>query len=164
MAFASATQPGVISFIDGHAASAAGEQDTGDDQNDIPSPGAGYGTMWAIAFILDSGSTNFCFVRGNDLECNDSSYTPAPADISRVTIDSSEVFAAFERTADWNTIVVKGNLSLLLVLGAGEGELDPTHTYWTAVVTAQGQTSGIGGGTFNWDLDTDTVTNTTWSY
>lgn len=164
MAFASATQPGVISFIDGHASSAAGEKDTSDDQNDITSPGAGYGTQWSVAFLLESGSTNFCFVRGKTLECIESSYTPAPADISGITIDSAEVFAAFERTANWNTITAKGELSLLLVLGAGEGELDPTHTYWTAVATAQGASTGIGGGTFNWDLNTDTVTNTTWSY
>ena len=164
MAFASATQPGVISFIDGHAASSAGEKDTSDDENDIASPGAGYGTMWSVAFLLESGSTNFCFVRGENLECTESAYTPAPADISGITIDSSEVFAAFERTADWNTITATGDLSLLLLLGAGTDGLDPTHTYWTAIATAQGATSGIGGGTFNWDLDTDVVTYTTWSY
>jgi hypothetical protein len=161
---ASASQSGVISYIDGHAASSAGEKDTSDNPSDITSPGAGYGTYWTVAFLLESGSTNFCSVLGQELDCWESAYTPAPGDISGVTIDSTEAFAAYEKTEDWNTIMANENVSLLLVLEPGSGELDPTHTYWSAIASVQGTDSGIGGGSFYWDLDTDTVTHTTWSY
>jgi len=161
---ASASQTGVIAYIDGHAATSAGEADSSDNPSDITSPGAGYGTYWTVAFLTDSGSTNFCSVKGQELDCFGSEYTPAPGDIRGVTIDSTAAFEAFARTNGWNEIIATGNANLLLVLEPGSGELDPTHTYWSANVTVQGDTTGIGGGNFHWDLDTDFVTHTTWSY
>ncbi len=161
---ASVNQTGVISYMDGHASTFPGEADPSDNPSDITSPGGGYGTYWTVAFLTDSGATNFCSVIGQELDCFGSEYTPAPGDIRGVTIDSTTAFEAFARSTGWNEIIATGKANLLLVLEPGSGELDPTHTYWSAAVTVQGATSGIGGGNYHWDLNTDTVTSTTWSH
>ena len=163
---ASKSQSGIIRVVDGHTSSRAGQIEVGDQGSDIPSPGAGYGTYWTVITTGTETSTDatFCSVKGSEVTCFEQDYDPGVGDVVGVTVDSTESFGAWVGNADWDDLMGDENLSILSVLEPGNGEFDPSHNFWTTIVSSSSRTSGVGGGTFYWNLTTGEMTNTTWSY
>jgi|APSaa5957512535_1039671.scaffolds.fasta_scaffold07400_4 hypothetical protein len=163
---ASKTQSGIIRIVDGHTSSRAGQIEEGDEASDVPSPGAGYGTYWTV---ISTGTENgsdatFCSVKGSEVDCFEQDYDPGAGNVVGVTIDSTKAFDVWVGNADWDDLMGDENLNILSVLEPGNGEFDPSHKFWTTIVSASSRTSGVGGGTFYWNLTTGEMSNTTWSY
>jgi hypothetical protein len=163
---ASKSQSGIIRVVDGHTSSRAGQIEEGGEASDISSPGAGYGTYWTVISTSTETSTDatFCSVQGSEVTCFEQDYDPGVGNVVGVTVDSTKAFDVWVGNADWDDLMGDDELSILSVLEPGNGEFDPSHNFWTTIVTASNRTSGIGGGTFHWNLTTGEMTNTTWSY
>ena len=71
------------------------------------------------------------------------------AELAGVGIDSPAVFDKWENVSEWSELLVKENISILLLLQPWPGGLQ-----WTATITVNGAAEPPYGGNFSWNLDT----------
>lgn len=129
----------------------AGQNDVGDVSSGVPSPGAGYAAAWGVS-ILDGDKLYLCDVRGESVNCS-TLFGALVSEITGVTIDSPAVFDTWQGNSEWNELLAKDDISILLQLQPAPGAFT-----WSANITVNGATDPPYGGNFTWNIDTgDTV-------